>query len=123
MKRPATKALTEIKPSQSRLWSTTMQAERRPWDNMQLQVTVNKLNKRSVVPSILPDKKNIVGVVVKGLTFEGTEVPNVPNPSLGKWYQDRDGYFYWGGGLKEQTVIFKTSPTAHPYSSNKQDWW
>jgi lysozyme len=65
---------------------------------IQLKVVVNKLNKRSSVPSNLSDN-NIVGIVQKGYLFEGTEVNNVPNPSLGKWYRDGNGYFYWAGGL------------------------
>jgi lysozyme len=64
----------------------------------QLKVTVNRLNKRSSVPSNLSER-NVVGVVQKGYLFEGTEVNHVPNPSLGKWYQDSNGYFYWAGGL------------------------
>jgi putative chitinase len=64
-------------------------------------VTANKLNKRSVVPANLPDSRSIVGVVNKDYTFEGREAdPNdVPNNALGKWYQDTDGYFYWGGAV------------------------
>jgi chitosanase len=64
-----------------------------------LLVTANKLNKRSRIPSGLPDPNGISGVVMKGYTFDGTEVINVPNPALGKWYQDRDQNFYWGGAL------------------------
>ena len=64
----------------------------------QLQVIVSKLNKRSSVPFSFSDK-NIVGVVRKGFQFEGTEVQNINNPLLGKWFIDRDGHFYWAGGL------------------------
>ena len=64
-----------------------------------LVVTVSKLNKRSRIPSVLPESVGISGVVMKGFKFEGQEITSVPNPSLGKWYRDRDGSFYWGGGL------------------------
>lgn len=64
-----------------------------------LLVTANKLNKRNRIPFSLPDASGISGVVMKGYTFEGTEVVTVPNPALGKWYQDRDKSFYWGGAL------------------------
>src|SRR3954463_13111480 len=64
----------------------------------QLQVTVNKLNRRSAVPLSLSDN-NIIGTVRRGFRFEGTEILNLPNPLLGKWYKDRDGGYYWGGGL------------------------
>ncbi|MGO4293626.1 glycoside hydrolase family 25 protein [Chitinophaga sp. RAB17] len=66
---------------------------------MQLIVTVKKLNKRNRVPAKLTDKSSIIGTVLQGFKFEGTEVKNISDPSLGKWYKDRDGYFYWGGGL------------------------
>jgi lysozyme len=69
------------------------------WYIMQLIVTVKKLNKRNRVPAKLTDKDSIIGTVFQGFKFEGTEVPTVPDPALGKWYQDRDGYYYWGGGL------------------------
>jgi lysozyme len=65
---------------------------------MQLIVIVKKLNKRSKVPASLVEK-NIVGIVQQGFRFEGEVITAVPNPALGKWYKDRDGYCYWGGGL------------------------
>lgn len=65
---------------------------------MILIVNAKKLNKRSSVPANLAEK-NIIGTVYQGFRFEGEEVTNVPNPSLGKWYKDRDGSIYWGGGL------------------------
>lgn len=64
-----------------------------------LIVKAPKLNKRSVVPSFLPDPHSIVGVAKKDFIFEGEEVMVVPNPALGKWYKDQDNHFYWGGGL------------------------
>lgn len=65
---------------------------------MRLIVTAKKLNKRSHVPVNLSEK-NIIGTVLQGFRFEGEEITTVPNPTLGKWYKDRDGYCYWGGGL------------------------
>jgi GH25 family lysozyme M1 (1,4-beta-N-acetylmuramidase) len=69
----------------------------------QLIVTAAKLNKRNRAPSKLPDPNGIIGTVYKGYTFEGIECVTIPNPALGKWYQDRDGSFYWGGGLVIET--------------------
>ncbi|CAN5289497.1 hypothetical protein BH11BAC6_BH11BAC6_12710 [soil metagenome] len=62
-------------------------------------VTAPKLNKRSQVPASLPDNNHIVGAVLKDFVFDGEEVIAVPNPAMGKWYRDRDGYYYWGGAL------------------------
>ncbi len=64
----------------------------------QLQVIVKRLNKRTAIPSSFADK-NIIGAVQQGYSFEGNEIKDIPDPSLGKWYEDRDGYYYWGGGL------------------------
>lgn len=83
---------------------------------MQLIVIVKKLNKRSLVPVSLPDPSNIIGVVHEGFHFEGVEVDlaEIPNPALGKWYKDRDGSFYWGGGLTEVFEAAPELPTAAP---------
>ena len=88
----------------------------------QLKVIVNKLNKRTGVPTSFSDK-NIVGTVQKGFLFEGVEEKNINNPALGKWYADRDGHFYWGGGLLVLdiplgiTINLKDIPLnlPHPY--------
>jgi len=74
-------------------------------------VTVPKLNKRNAVPSSLADKAGIVGIANKGFAFEGSEIANITNPSLGRWYKDRDNYFYWGGGLN---VIEDIIPPSEP---------
>jgi chitosanase len=66
---------------------------------MKLIVKAKKLNKRSSIPAFLPDADSIAGTVFENYIFEGEEVTPVPNPSLGKWYRDRDNYFYWGGAL------------------------
>ena len=64
-----------------------------------LVVNVKKLNKRSLIPNTLPDNNNIAGIVFQNYAFEGEEVTTVPNPAIGKWFKDKDGYFYWAGGL------------------------
>lgn len=69
----------------------------------QLTVKVKRLNKRTLVPMDFSDRSTIVGTVTEGYNFLGNEadVTEVPNQALGKWYKDRDGYFYWGGGVEE----------------------
>jgi hypothetical protein len=62
----------------------------------QLKVIVNRLNKRKEPITDFSDKGNIVGSVSKGYIFEGD---NILSNTLGDWYVDRDGYYYWGGGL------------------------
>ena len=81
-----------------------------------LLVTANKLNKRSRIPFSLPDPAGIIGVVNKGFSFEANEVAAaaIPNPSLGKWYQDRDGSFYWGGGLIVEALSLPGMPINLP---------
>lgn len=74
-----------------------------------LTVTVSKLNKRKEIPAQLPEKKSIIGTVLKGYTFEGEEVKNVPNPALGTWYKDHENSFYWGGGLE----VSETEPAEN----------
>ncbi len=70
-----------------------------------LIVSAEKLNKRSIIPSQLPDKEHISGVVFKDFQFIGEEVISVPNPNLGKWFKDSDGSFYWAGGLKVLSLV------------------
>jgi subtilisin family serine protease len=69
----------------------------------QYKVIVQKLNKRTYPVSDFSDKSNIAGIVERDFNFEGSEVTNLPNAALGKWFKDRDGYYYWGGGLIEIT--------------------
>lgn len=66
---------------------------------MKLIVNVKRLNKRNRIPQSFAEKDSIVGTVVKGYTFEGTENTTPIAATLGKWYRDSDGFFYWGGGL------------------------
>jgi subtilisin family serine protease len=63
-----------------------------------LKVVVPLLNKRKSPVEDPSDKSNIIGQVNKDFQFESiAEESNV----LGKWYKDRDGYYYWGGGVRE----------------------
>lgn len=63
-----------------------------------LEVSAVKLNRRSKIPAQLPDTASIAGTVLKGFAFQGIEVSE--HSDLGKWYKDRDGFYYWGGGVK-----------------------
>lgn len=80
---------------------------------MKLKVIVDKLNIRKALPASLSDKSSIVGIANKDLIFEGEEVKNPNNPSLGKWYKDANNFYYWGNGL---TVINGAEASAYP-------WW
>jgi chitosanase len=62
-------------------------------------VTASKLNRRKSVPASLSDKTNIAGTVTKGFTFDANEVTGVRDTNLGKWYRDKDSFYYWGGGI------------------------
>jgi len=62
----------------------------------QLKVIVNRLNKRKEPITDFSDKQNIIGTVARGYIFQGE---NTVSNNLGQWYVDRDGYYYWGGGL------------------------
>jgi lysozyme len=69
---------------------------------MQLIVTANKLNRRSSIPESFADKTNVVGTVSKGYIFEGIEIYSRDIISV-KWYKDKEGYFYWSGGVVVQS--------------------
>lgn len=66
---------------------------------MLLQVSVNRLNRRSRVPESFSDKSTVIGVVEHGFKFEGEQVVGTIDSALGEWYKDATGSFYWGGGL------------------------
>ena len=83
----------------------------------QLLVIVELLNKRNAVPATFADRSGIIGVVKKGFQFEGTACTDTQNAAPGKWYRDRDGYFYWGGGLTEVTERLRI-----PYDEQKMGW-
>jgi putative chitinase len=81
----------------------------------QLMVT-KRLNRRSVLPTALPDDKNIIDTVPKGYIFFGNEIipgpgMTLPPPPLDKWYKDSDGFFYWGGALM---VVKNIATETHP---------
>ncbi|MCX6303675.1 MAG: S8 family serine peptidase [Bacteroidetes bacterium] len=82
-------------------------------------VNLAHLNKRKFPASSLTDKSNIAGVVDSGFTFEGTEVPELAN-ALGKWIKDRDGYYYWGGGLTEVSSPAERLPLIS--HTDSKDW-
>jgi len=63
----------------------------------QLKVIADKLNKRSQIPTILPDSSHISGIVFKDYSFEGNQAGT---NALGTWYVDRDNNFYWGNALE-----------------------
>ena len=86
---------------------------------LKLVVSAKKLNKRRFVPITLSDKSGIVGTVNKDFSFLGTEATSseVPNGATGKWYKDRDGIFYWGGGLIENPI-----PLSGTINTGKRDW-
>lgn len=83
---------------------------------MKLIVSANKLYKRSFIPFSFNEKRGIVGIVYKNYEFEGEEVSSVPNPALGKWYRDKEGYFYWGGALDITNTTAKV--TAKKITTN-----
>jgi subtilisin family serine protease len=64
----------------------------------QVQVLVNKLNRRKYPVTDFSDKRNVIEVMNKGYAFEvAGEIVN----SAGTWYADKEGYFSWAGGLGE----------------------
>jgi subtilisin family serine protease len=83
-------------------------------------VTAKKLNKRKFPVNDFSDKSNIAGQVLKDFTFQGEEATGLSN-ALGKWIRDRDGYYYWGGGVmavkQDNNQNMKTSDVT------KYPWW
>ncbi|MEO8173249.1 MAG: S8/S53 family peptidase [Sediminibacterium sp.] len=61
-----------------------------------IKVTAPLLNKRMAPVTDETDTTNVIGEVVAGFEFES--VAEITN-ALGTWYRDRDGYYYWGGGV------------------------
>lgn len=78
-----------------------------------LIVTANRLNKRRSIPLHFPDPSGIIGEVFKGSILEAFEVNDteIPNKALGKWFKDRDGHFYWGGGVGVSEMLAVAAPT------------
>ena len=90
----------------------------------QLQVIVNKLNIRESPVPDLADKRNVVGVLHKDAVFESVgEITNI----LGTWYEDKEGYYYWGNGVSGKisfSIPLLTIPeqTIIPFDDNKMSW-
>ena len=87
---------------------------------LQLIVKAKLLNKRKFIPAFLPEPNGLAGTVRQNFIFEGEEVAVVPNPSLGKWYKDRDNHFYWGGAVNilEKPVDEDAPELAAPDNSS-----
>jgi hypothetical protein len=77
----------------------------------QLRVTAKKLNKRLAPTTSFSDQENIIGTVARGYIFEGE---NTASNNLGQWYVDRDGYYYWGGGLSVISPENSVAPFLPP---------
>ncbi len=65
------------------------------------KVIVPKLNVRTAPVAGFKNKSNIINTISNGFEIDLDEETNVPNPSLGKWYKDTKGQYYWGGGVME----------------------
>ncbi|MEO6819936.1 MAG: S8/S53 family peptidase [Ginsengibacter sp.] len=64
-------------------------------------VNVSKLNLRSSPVNDFTDKRNVVGVLQQGCSFESAgEITN----EMGKWQVDRDGHWAWENGLEEKLI-------------------
>ena len=63
-----------------------------------LKVIVPLLNKRSLPVGDTTDKSNVIGKVKEGFEFESVEQQK---NALGDWFKDRDGSWYWGGGVSK----------------------
>jgi major intracellular serine protease len=74
----------------------------------QLEVTVNKLNRRKSPVTDFADKSNVIEVVSKGFIFES--VAQIEN-NLGIWHQDMDGLW-----ASEKWLESNRSSTEYP-------WW
>lgn len=86
-----------------------------------------KLNKRSKIPTTLPQSDGIVEPVPRGHRFWGTLVkgPGLPPPPLDKWYQDEKGFYYWAEAIDEISD-FRTDSVAVTskisFDPNKMSW-
>lgn len=72
------------------------------------KVVVENLRKRQSPVINFDLKNNITGIVSKDFQFES--VAEIVNP-LGAWYKDREGSYYWGGGL----VKVEENDLHYPY--------
>ncbi|MGY3054166.1 hypothetical protein ACVWYG_002369 [Pedobacter sp. UYEF25] len=84
----------------------------------QLKVIVGKLNRRRTPINDFAEKGNVSGVVYKGFQF--MSVRDEKN-TLGTWYIDKDGNYYWGGGLAIISAENPISPqpNSRPMSTGK----
>src|SRR6185312_895449 len=87
-----------------------------------------KLRKRSKIPPTLPSPIGFTDdTVPKGHTFFGTLVkgPGLPPPPLDKWYQDVEGFYYWGGAIDEIPDVKRDTTTSSlkiSFDPNKMSW-
>jgi subtilisin family serine protease len=84
------------------------------------KVIVPKLNVRKAPVADFNDKSNIITTVSEGLVLDLTEVFDVPNPSLGKWYSDGKGQVYSGLGLQSLESSLKIKDQLFDVSKY---WW
>lgn len=81
------------------------------------KVIVPRLNVRKAPVSDFADKSNIITTVGDGLELDLEEVPDVPNPSLGKWFRDSKNQFYSEKGLRVMGISdLGTKEIIYP-------WW
>ena len=83
-------------------------------------VTANKLNQRSAAPVSFAEQ-NIMAVVNKGYTFDGTPVPaeQLANPALGTFIRDNsNGHVVWGAGVMEGAPTSNSSIIKPPVNYN-----
>jgi putative chitinase len=73
-----------------------------------MYVTVKSLNRRSSPVINVADKSNIIDTVAKGYTFAST---GETKTKAGTWYTDRNGYYYWGGGVSPQLTPSVSQPS------------
>ena len=67
------------------------------------KVIVPKLNVRKAPVTDFNDKSNIITTVSEGFELDLEEYFEVSNSSLGKWYSDGKGQYYWADGLMKLT--------------------
>jgi subtilisin family serine protease len=83
------------------------------------KVIVPRLNVRKAPVADFNDKSNIITTVSDGLTLDLTEVFDVLNPSLGKWYTDGKGQFYSELGL----MLLGEDLKINKLLSQEYPWW
>jgi len=85
-----------------------------------LKVVVPLLNKRMFPVENTADKSNVIGSVKLGFQFES--VGQISN-ALGIWYQDRDGYYYWGGGVINTQEVKSTTESISTTTIFSDFWF